>query len=95
MQISQTGVQPSLPVHSEEKLKELAVKLEATFLSEMLKSAGLNGSEDGFASGVGETQFASFLTQERATALASSGGIGLAERIFESLSAQAGGRINE
>ena len=36
-------------------------------------------------SGAGEAQFASFLRQEHATALAERGGIGLADAIYQSL----------
>ena len=69
----------------EQKLRELSQKLEATFLAEMLKSAGLERQENGFSSSVGESQFTSFLTQERAEILAGNGGIGLSQHIFNSL----------
>jgi len=42
--------------------REAAQKLEATFLAEMLKSAGF-GKSDNFAGGIGEEQFASFQRQ--------------------------------
>ncbi|TNF64553.1 MAG: hypothetical protein EP307_02475 [Rhodobacteraceae bacterium] len=67
------------------RLREAAIQLEATFLAEMLKSAGLGQARSGFGGGAGEEQFASFLLQEQALAMARTGGIGLAEAIFESL----------
>lgn len=62
-----------------------AEKLEAAFLAEMLKSAGLGKTSDSFGGGAGEDQFSSFLVQEHALAMVRAGGIGLAESIFDSL----------
>ncbi|MCP4243740.1 MAG: flagellar biosynthesis protein FlgJ [bacterium] len=59
--------------------------LEASFLTEMLRSAGLGKSRDTFGGGVGEDQFASMLAREHAHALTEAGGIGLAESIFQAL----------
>lgn len=70
-----------------EDLRNLAIKLEATFLAEMLKSSGLEDNNSNFSGQIGETQFASFLTMERAELMAKNGGIGLAQQIFEALSA--------
>ncbi len=67
------------------QLHEAARELEAAFLAEMLKSAGLGKSRQSFGGGAGEDQFASFLLQEHARALVRSGGIGLSEAIFEAL----------
>ena len=61
-----------------------AQKLEATFLAEMLKSAGF-GQPNSFAGGIGEEQFASFQTQALAEKLAEAGGIGLADAFFRSM----------
>ncbi len=66
-------------------LREAAEKLEAGFLAEMLKSAGLGQTSSHFGGGAGEDQFASFLVQEHAMMMTKAGGIGLAEAIFESL----------
>ncbi|CUK12787.1 rod-binding protein [Shimia thalassica] len=66
-------------------LRKVAQDLEATFLSEMLKSAGFGETSTSFGGGAGEDQFASFLRNEHAAQLAKAGGIGLAETIFESL----------
>lgn len=66
------------------KLRDAAQKLEATFLSEMLKAAGF----DKYASGPnidGNDQFASFLRDAQAEQMAQSGGIGLAESLFNAM----------
>ncbi len=69
----------------DDALHVAAEALEAQFLSEMLKSAGLGEAREAFGGGVGEEQFASYLRSEQATELARAGGIGLAESIFEAL----------
>jgi Rod binding domain-containing protein len=66
-------------------LREAAKKLEATFLAEMLKSAGMGQAQGAFTGGAGEDQFASFLVQEHARAMVEAGGIGLSEAIFNAL----------
>ena len=76
-----------LPPHlqSDARLREAAVQLEATFLSEMLKSAGFGESRSAFGGGLGEEQFQSFMRDAQARKLAESGGIGLAQALFEAL----------
>ncbi len=64
--------------------REAAQKLEATFLAEMLKSAGF-GKSDNFAGGIGEEQFASFQRQALADEMVKSGGLGLADTIYRSM----------
>lgn len=66
-------------------LRSLSRELEANFLAEMLKSAGINKTESAFGGGAGEDAFSSMLTQEYAKKMSASGGIGLAEQIFKSL----------
>jgi len=66
-------------------LRDAAEKLEAAFLAEMLKSAGLGESRDTFGGGSGEDQFASFFVQAQAEKLVEAGGIGLSEILFETL----------
>lgn len=84
------GKQPlSLSQKQELALREAAIKLEASFLSEMLKSAGLDGQQGEFGGGLGETQFSSFLREAQAEQIARAGGVGLAEAIFASLKAGA------
>lgn len=87
MQISHATPPQTAQKQNEQALKRLAIELEVTFLSEMLKSSGLETAGKGFASGIGEDQFSSFLRRERADAMAQTGGIGLAEQIFETLKA--------
>jgi Rod binding domain-containing protein len=78
---------PVLPdyVRSDAQLREAAVQLEATFLAEMLKSAGFGETANGFGGGIGEEQFNSFMLDAHAQAMAGAGGIGLAESLFEAL----------
>ncbi|WP_299749487.1 rod-binding protein [uncultured Tateyamaria sp.] len=79
-----TGLPPSAD-HRDTSLRAAAAKLEAAFLAEMLKSAGLGESRDAFGGGAGEDQFSSFLVQAQAEKMVEAGGIGLAEALFESL----------
>ena len=67
------------------KLMQAAQELEASFLAEMLKSAGLGKTPESFGGGAGEDQFSSFLVREQARAMVESGGIGLAQSLFEAL----------
>ena len=69
-------------------LRQAAIELEATFIAEMLKHAGLGEAPEGFGGGAGEDQFASFLRLEQARQMAHAGGIGLAEALFEALKEQ-------
>lgn len=75
---------PSLP-KSDDPLMQQARALEASFLSEMLSYAGMGKSQDAFGGGIGEEQFSSFLRQEQAERMVAKGGIGLAEKIFRSM----------
>ena len=75
----------STPKATEMQMREAARALEATFLDEMLKSAGLGAMKGAFSGGIGEEQFASFLRAQQADAMVDAGGIGLAEQIFRSL----------
>ncbi|WP_371060932.1 rod-binding protein [Rhodosalinus sp. 5P4] len=76
------------PVARDHPAREAAVALETAFLSQMLKSAGVGRTPDAFGGGAGETQFASFLRDMQARAMAEAGGIGLAEHIFHALAAR-------
>lgn len=67
------------------QLRAAAVQLEATFLAEMLKSAGFGETRETFGGGAGEEQFGSFMREAQALELAKAGGIGLAEALFEAL----------
>ena len=70
---------------SDDRLRRVAEQLEATFLAEMLKHAGAGDARQSFGGGAGEDQFGSFLRQAQAEEIAKSGGIGLAEHLFEAL----------
>ena len=72
-----------------EKLRALAIDLETTFLTEMLKYSGLGATQSTFNGGIGEEQFSSMRLQETAKQITGSGGIGLAENIFQSLISRA------
>ncbi|UWQ49786.1 rod-binding protein [Leisingera caerulea] len=79
-----SAVPPARPAGSD-PLREAAIELEASFLAQMLKSAGLGESRQGFGGGAGEDQFSSFLIREQANQIARSGGIGLAESLYHAL----------
>lgn len=81
-----TSMAPARPPGQNDlALREAARELEATFLAEMLKAAGLGTARDSFGGGAGEDQFASFLLREQARAMVKAGGIGLSESIYEAL----------
>ena len=71
------------------RLRVAAKALEAGFLAEMLKSAGLGASRGDFGGGAGEDHFASYLVQEQARGMVEAGGIGLAEALFEAMKERA------
>ena len=75
-------LQPDL---NDQKIRNAAIKLEATFLSEMLKSAGIGNSPKTFGGGAGEEHFSSFLRDAQASEMSKSGGIGLAEVLYRSM----------
>lgn len=72
-----------------EGLRAVARDLEAAFLAEMLKHAGLGAPRDSFGGGAGEDQFSSLLRAEQARAMTDRGGLGLAESLFDALVARA------
>ena len=67
------------------RLVNVSKKLEASFLAEMYKAAGVGEARQSFGGGAGEDQFSSFLVQEYADATVAAGGIGLAESIYRAL----------
>ena len=83
-------VVPQTSIHAarDRELFEVAQKLEATFLSEMLKSAGLGAPRESFGGGAGEEHFASFLRNQQAEEMVRAGGIGIAEALFEAMKAR-------
>lgn len=78
-------VAPQAPLRAALSARQAAERLEATFLAEMLKSAGLGTLPEGFSGGIGEDQFASFQRQALADAMVKTGGIGLAETFYQAL----------
>jgi len=72
-------------VHADEKLRAAAQKMEATFLAEMLKSAGVGAPREAFGGAEGEEHFSSFLRDAQAEEMVKAGGIGLAEALFEAM----------
>ena len=66
-------------------MRQAAQKLEATFLVEMLKSAGLDKASGGFGGGAGEEQFSSIMVRAQAEQITQAGGIGLSEMFFNAL----------
>ncbi|EYD73886.1 flagellar protein FlgJ, putative [Rubellimicrobium mesophilum DSM 19309] len=83
--------QPAADPSRDARLRDAAQRLEAGFLKEMLSAAGLGHAPSSFGGEEGEDQFSSFLLDEQALRLARSGGIGLAESIYESLKARDAG----
>jgi Rod binding domain-containing protein len=75
---------------SDQRLRDVARELEVSFLTVMLRTAGVGESRDAFGGGAGEEQFASFLAAEHARALVDRGGLGLAESVFQALRARGG-----
>ncbi len=85
--ITSVGASPNTPDPGsrERALRQSATDLEAAFLAEMLKSAGLGKSRDSLGGGAGEDQFGSLLVRAQAEEIAKAGGIGLAESLFNAL----------
>lgn len=86
-----SSVQRTQAQINDQALRQAAEELEAGFLAEMLKSAGLGKTSDHFGGGAGEEQFASFLVEEQARQMVRAGGIGLAESLFYALKGEADG----
>ncbi len=81
------GAATPAQISDDATLREAAIALEASFLAEMLKSAGLGEKRVSYGGGAGEDQFSSFLVQEQAKQISRAGGIGLAETIFQAMKA--------
>jgi Rod binding domain-containing protein len=86
-------IQPTQPAGApaakpEDQLMAVAQSLEAAFLSEMLKSAGIGETPEEFGGGAGEDQFASFLRDEQAKQMTQAGGIGLAQLMIDAMIAK-------
>ncbi|MEL6677882.1 MAG: rod-binding protein [Pseudomonadota bacterium] len=82
-------ITPTAPATARlDALREVSVSLEASFLEEMLKHAGMGEALDAFGGGPGEDAFAPLITREYATMIAERGGIGLSEHLFRALVAR-------
>lgn len=88
MPIESSLTTPVVMPSKDAALRDAAQKLEATFLAEMLKAAGLGETRQSFGGGAGEDQFGSLLVQEQALQMVRAGGIGLSEALFETLKEQ-------
>ncbi|MGY6547719.1 MAG: rod-binding protein [Roseinatronobacter sp.] len=64
-------------------LEVVSQQLEAAFLAEFLRNAGVGKSPETFNGGAGEEQFQSLLLDAYATRIAQRGGLGLAEMILK------------
>ena len=67
------------------RLRAAARDLEAAFLAEMFRHAGLGEIAGAFDGGAGEDHFSSFLRDAQTREMAQNGGIGLADSIFHAL----------
>lgn len=81
------------PSKRETELRAVASEFEAVFLAEMLSHSGLGASKGEFSGGVGEDAFSSMMTRQWADKLASKGGIGLADKIYEAMVARGGSNV--
>lgn len=62
-----------------------AQKLEAGFLSELLRHADPGPPGGGFGGGAGEAQFRSFLIDAQAERIVQAGGVGLARALYTAM----------
>jgi len=66
-------------------LRQVTSQMEALFLAEMLKATGFGDAPETLGGGAGEAQFESLLREAQATQMVKTGGIGLAESLFNAL----------
>ncbi len=85
MDVLPVSASPPAAHARDQRLRQAAEDLEASFLAEMLKPMGADAQRASFGGGAGEEQFSTFLLQEQARDMAQAGGIGLAEAIFAAL----------
>jgi len=81
---------PAAPEQStrQQALRNSAEALEQSFLAEMLRLSGVARPPETGGGGAGEDAFAGFLADAYAAELAETGGLGLAEGIYQSLLAR-------
>ena len=78
MRIDSIQLSPTTPTKAQ---ADASNGLETAFLSEMLKYAGPRPLEGGFSGGVGESQFASMMTDAYADALSDRMDLGLGKKL--------------
>lgn len=83
--VPRADAKPEAETPRDMALRAAARDLEASFLAEMLKAAGLGEARSSFGGGVGEERFTSFLREAQAREMVKTGGIGLAESLFQAL----------
>ncbi|SEA56258.1 rod-binding protein [Rubrimonas cliftonensis] len=66
-------------------MREAAVEFEAVFIAQMLEHSGVGRAPEGFGGGAGEDAFRSHLLGEQGRIMARSGGLGLAQEVYEAL----------
>lgn len=79
-----TPAAPEQPTR-QQALRNSAKELEQSFLAEMLRLSGVARPPESGGGGAGEEAFAGFLADAYAAELAETGGLGLAEGIYQSL----------
>jgi Rod binding domain-containing protein len=77
--------QPSMPMENDNR-RAVAERFEAAFLAEMLRHSGLGQMPDHFNGGAGEAVFSGTLVQEYANRIAATGTLGIADRVYRTLS---------
>lgn len=83
---AQGGVRSALPqARDPDHQLKIAKEFETSFLAEMLKHTGINKTSETFGGGAGEDAFSSMLNDAYANALVESGGIGIAELVYNSM----------
>ncbi|ARO15397.1 flagellar protein FlgJ [Ketogulonicigenium robustum] len=86
-QLSAQPLSDSPPNHP--ALRRAAEALEASFLAEMLKATGL-GKAQAAMGGQGSDEFSTFLLEAQAREIVKSGGIGLAESLYNAMAQREG-----
>ncbi len=76
-------------------MREAAVEFEAVFIAQMLEHSGVGRAPEAFGGGAGEDAFRSHLLGEQGRIMARSGGIGLAQEIYEALLKREGGAVEK
>lgn len=72
---------PNLDLPAKGNMARAADQLEAAFLAEMIKISMPQSGAATFGGGIGESQFASFLTEQYADAMAARLDLGLTSRM--------------